>query len=375
MSERASREVLAYAPGESSQRAWSIPASWYLSEEIAELERELVFGRAWALAARAEEVAESGSYVSGIAGDLPWVLTRAEDGEVRALANVCRHKASLVCDGAGRAERLVCPYHGWAYRLDGTLASAPRTAGILGGKGVPRRLGLPALGLSRWGALYFVHRDVHARPLGELVPAAPSGRIWRDAERLVWWGSKRWELACNWKVFVDNYLDGGYHVPHVHPGLDAQLAMGTYRTEIGPGWSLQSAGAAEDDEAARARIGEGADYLWLWPNVMINRYGPVLDINVVQPLGPRRCRVDFEFWFDRERLDDPEAFIADSVARSVATQEEDQAICERVQVGIASRTWTQGPLAPGVEAAIRSFHRQLATTLQGGVARRRVESA
>ncbi|MCC6625180.1 MAG: aromatic ring-hydroxylating dioxygenase subunit alpha [Deltaproteobacteria bacterium] len=350
------------AHDEHDDRRWSIPASWYTSSRIAALERARVFGASWAWACHEDDVGAPGSWVAGTAGDLPWVVVRGADGELRAFANVCRHKAALVCEGRGRAERLVCPYHGWAYRLDGTLASAPRAAGMLGRGLAAADLALPRLGLTRFGPFVLVHRDAAAID----APLAPlASRLWAEPTKgLVAAGRRTWDVRCNWKVFVDNYLDGGYHVAIVHPSLGAQLALDAYRTEVHPTWSLQSAPpTASPDAGARERIGAGALYAWLWPNIMINRYGPALDVNLVHPTGPDTCRVEFHFWFDRDRIADPDAFIPRSVAQSVVTQDEDVAICERVQLGVASRTWDRGPLAPNVERAIAGFHRALERAL------------
>jgi len=179
----------------------------------------------------------------------------------------------------------------------------------------------------------------------------------------------QWEIACNWKVFVDNYLDGGYHIPHMHPTLDAQIEMGSYHTEMFETSSLQTARpAGRNDERiafdADDRIGPGAIYGWIYPNFMLNRYGPCLDSNHVVPLGPDRCRVDYEFYF--LDVDGPEArsFIEQSIEQSGVTQREDIAICESVQVGMRSGAYRPGRYAPRIEVGEHHFHRLLARDLR-----------
>ncbi len=346
----AERDALlaAFDPTLPISRAHTPPAAWYTSPALAALERHTLWDGAWQVAALAHQVASPGSYAASDLGQRPVVVTRAEDGALRALHNVCRHKAAVVCDGAGVADALVCPYHGWRYRLDGSLLRAPRVAGL---EGVDRdALSLPALAVDTLGPLVLVNPNPDAPRLQtwfDGVEALLGGTGW-DALR--YHGHARWEVACNWKVFCDNYLDGGYHVPHLHPGLSEQLALDTYTTELYARHSVQRAAGKV------ARIGDEALYVWLYPNLMINRYGPALDVNVVVPLGPERCAVDFHWWFE---LGYDPALAQDSVARSIAVQDEDVAVSERVQRGLASGSYTTGRYAPRLEQGVHHFHRLL----------------
>jgi choline monooxygenase len=145
--------------------------------------------------------------------------------------------------------------------------------------------------------------------------------------------------------------------------------MAEYRTELFERSSLQSAPATSGDPRARvdvaARIGEGALYGWVHPTLMINRYGPVLDTNTVEPIDAGRCRVHFDFWFDG----DAEAaaaseFVRSSMEQSHVTQLEDIDISESVQVGTSSASYDRGRYAPAFEAGIHHFHRLLAADLR-----------
>ncbi|HRE92195.1 MAG TPA: SRPBCC family protein, partial [Myxococcota bacterium] len=139
--------------------------------------------------------------------------------------------------------------------------------------------------------------------------------------------------------------------------------LGGYRTEVYPWSSLQVAPPAE---GGHWRIGAGALYAWVYPNLMMNRYGPVLDLNVVVPTGPETCRVTFDFWFEPEALADP-GFVARTMASSAVTQDEDVWLCESVQRGLASPGYDRGPYAPTVETAAHAFHRVLARELGAAV--------
>ena len=168
-------------------------------------------------------------------------------------------------------------------------------------------------------------------------------------------------MACNWKVYVDNYLDGGYHVNTVHPALAGVLDYKNYRTHLYERASLQSSplvpsGNAETDSV---RAGGEAAYWWLYPNVMVNAYSGVMDVNIVRPLGVDRCEVIFDFYFADQG--------ADAIGRSVAVgeriQKEDVRVCENVQVGLNSRFARAGRFSARREAGIYHFHRLLAADL------------
>src|SRR5262245_25151169 len=188
--------------------SWTIPGPWYTDPRIVELERRTVFSRSWQAVGRVGQVGAPGQYLTAEVGGEPVVVVRGADGVLRAFFNVCRHHAAAVMtEPCGRAERLRCPYHGWTYGLDGQLASTPELDGIAGFDRAAS--GLVPVAVATWEKLVFVHLDPDppalADHLGDLVPqlaALGLGGL-QFVER------REWELACNWKVFVDNYLDGG----------------------------------------------------------------------------------------------------------------------------------------------------------------------
>jgi choline monooxygenase len=213
----------------------------------------------------------------------------------------------------------------------------------------------------------FINHDPDAAPL--VPPIAGLDAELEDGGwgALCFAGKRSWTIACNWKVYVDNYLDGGYHVAHMHPTLDAQLDMAQYRTECFERHSVQTCPPARSTDeriafSADARIGARAIYAWLYPNFMLNRYGPCLDSNHVVPLDAGHCRVDYEFYFIDGAVEGGAAstFARDSMTQSDVTQREDIDICESVQRGLASSSYERGRYAPGVEIGEHHFHRLLA---------------
>ena len=361
-SARLRRELNRFDPRAPIEEAWTPPAAWYTSHEWYDHERRAVFARTWQPVARTDQVPEPGDFISGCLAGEPWVVVRKGDGSLAAFHNTCRHKGREVVVGAGNAESLVCGYHAWTYDLDGRLRSAPRMAGV---RDFDREaMSLPKLRTEIWGPWVFINGDPEAPPLRtqvhELDRRLETGG-WSDLE---FYRSKSWDIACNWKVYADNYLDGGYHIPHMHPTLDAQLDMQSYRTEIFDTYSIQSSPPASEpdpriDYEAKNRIGDQALYAWLYPNFAVNRYGPCLDSNYILPLGPDRCRVVYDFFFKPSAGEAARESIEASIRQSDLTQEEDIAICESVQRGLSSTSYDRGRYAPRVETGEFHFHRLL----------------
>lgn len=347
----------AFDPTVPIEKAWMPRSSWYTDPAQLVLERRAVFQRSWQPVARVAQLATPGAYRSGCFAGEPWLIVRGLDGVLRGFHNVCRHKGRQVVTGHGVAESLVCGYHAWTYDLNGALHHAPRIAGI---QDFDRAtMGLVPLRVEVWGPWVFVNADADAAPLVDGVPeidARLAASAWQQLEFV---GARDWSIDCNWKVYVDNYLDGGYHIPHMHPTLDAQLDMNTYRTELFEASSIQSSAPNPGDDdrlayAPRARIGGHAIYAWLFPNFMVNRYGPWLDSNHVVPVAPDRCRVLYEFYCQPGSGD--AAAVEASMAQADVTQREDIEICASVQVGLQSGAYQRGRYAPRVETGEHHFH-------------------
>lgn len=346
------------------ERASTPPASWYVDPAFYDLEKRAIFRRTWQAVGRIDQLQSPGDYISGDLVGEPFVVVRGRDDRLRAFFNVCRHHASCIVEGEGQLDRLVCPYHGWTYDLDGRLSKAPRMAGV---REFDRdQLGLVPLDVATWGPLVFVRIARRGMSLEELMGSLDD-RI--DCSRLRFETRVTYELTCNWKVFVDNYLDGGYHVDHLHRGLASQLDLESYRTEIEGRVSLQTCGAGGAEGAAagvdfKQRIGGGAVYAFVYPNFMINRYGPVMDTNWVLPLGHERTLTVFDYYFDPSCTDGDPQFVERSLKASDRVQREDIGVCESVQRGMASSSFDRGRYAPKVEQAAHHFHRLLAGDLK-----------
>ncbi len=331
------------------ERARTIPAGWYHDAEICQAEIERVFRRTW----QAVGCLGSGNYLTGTVAGEPVLVTRDQEGCLRGFYNVCRHRGATLLCGAGTAAKLRCRYHGWTYDLKGRLRGTPEFEDVE--DFCKEENGLRPLRAGGFGPLAFVHLDGEPRPLHDHLAPLPDGSF----EDLRFHGRQTFPVACNWKVFVDNYLDGGYHVNTVHPGLARAIDYRRYRTSVFETTSVQTSPV---DSAGDMRQGT-ACYWWVFPNLMFNLYDGLADTNIVVPHGPDRCEVIFDFYFaDRITASERQRSIA--VAEQV--QEEDAQICADVQRGLHSQGYNTGRFSVKREAAGYHFHRLLARHLRDG---------
>jgi choline monooxygenase len=348
------------------ERAHTIPSAWYFDPEIYAAECRHVFGGSWVVAGRTDQVAAPGSFVTAEVAGEPVLVVRDGQGVLRAFYNVCRHRAAQVInEPCGQATKLRCRYHGWTYDLTGRLRGTPEFDGVA--DFCKEEQGLTPLAVDTWGPLVFVHAPPMDRvqPLAEFLAPLPEHTAALGLDALRFAERREYELACNWKVFVDNYQDGGYHVNTVHPGLAGVIDYSRYRTEVAGNTSVQiSPLRRSDEDVARVRAGDSAYYWWLFPNLMVNLYQGVMDTNLVLPLGPERCKVIFDFYFARTEGPEARQFIEQSVAVAHQIQMEDWGVCQEVQRGLKCRSYSTGRFSVKREAGGYHFHRLLARHLQ-----------
>src|SRR5216684_4949159 len=284
MSKSLREKVQMFDPELPLERARTIPSLWYFDPAIYAAECRAVFGDTWQLVGRADQLAEPGSFFTAdIAGE-PIAVVRDNEGVVRAFYNVCRHRAARVlCEPQGKATRLRCRYRGWTYDLTGRLRGTPEFEGVAEFR--KEEQGLAELAVDTWGSLVCVRNNLTTEPLADFLAPLPARTASLGLDQLRFVERREYQIACNWKVFVDNYLDGGYHVNTIHPGLAGVLDYSQYRTEIASNTSVQSSplrppdSSREDASAAKVRTGDKAYYWWVFPNFMLNIYGGVMDTN------------------------------------------------------------------------------------------------
>jgi choline monooxygenase len=314
-------------------------------------------------------VREPGQYLTcRIAGE-PILVIRGNDGVLRGFFNVCRHHAAAVLTAPqGQAENLRCPYHGWTYDLQGALVHTPEFGGV---ESFDRSAnGLVPIQAAEWHSWVFAKLEPDGPSLKEYLGSELLERFEPfNLEQFNWFERRSYLLNCNWKVFVDNYLDGGYHVPHIHRGLNSVLDPAGYKIETGTRYCLQSSPMTTDKgepQTASVRKGDRALYCWIYPNFMINVYEGVMDTNLVLPLAVDRTEVIFDYYFT-DVSESASAHNRASIAVSERIQAEDVAICESVQRGLASRAYNTGRLSVRREAGEHLFHKLLHNDLKSAV--------
>ena len=327
-----------------------LPVTAYTSPGVLAWEREHFFAGTWTCLGR-RPAAGQRAYA---AGDVSVLVVVAPDGRVRAFANVCRHRGHELLPVDAEAERrvIVCPYHGWAYRLDGSLQVAP---------GMPaefdtREWGLRELPAVDWHGWIFVNPSGGAAPFADFIGEVEEWVAPYAPAALHVAATHRYEVAANWKLIAENYHEC-YHCGMIHPELCEVTSPTSGDNGTGPGaWVggtmdlLPHAATMSRDGASRAAPLPGADprivtYVGLFPNVLLSMHPDYVMTHRMVPLAPDRTFVECQWLFAEAGAD--AAYAADFWD---ITNRQDWAAVESVQRGLASRHHTPGPLAPAENA-------------------------
>jgi choline monooxygenase len=333
--------------------AETLPAALYRDPALYETERQRIFARSWQLVGHEAQFVDRGAWLAVTIAGFPLLLVRGDDGQIRAFHNVCRHRAGpLAPDGQGVCEgALVCHYHGWRYALDGRLVAA-RDFGPAEGFDV-REYGLLGVACESWRGFVFVNIDAAAPSLASAI--APLAERARDMalETFRPVHQSRHEVRCNWKTYVENYLEG-YHVPIVHPALNAAIDASRYEVELRGEIVFHHA-------PPRAGAPMSGLWAWMWPCLGVNVYPNGLMMERMWPLDHARTRLDYLYFFPEDL---PEAERDSAIASSEVTTVEDIAITEAVQRNLDAGIYENGRLSPKHEAAVALFQRLVTDALQ-----------
>jgi phenylpropionate dioxygenase-like ring-hydroxylating dioxygenase large terminal subunit len=339
---------------------WREPVAHYRSETRLALELDRVFRRTPTPFCPSAALLHAGCYVAREAAGVPLVAARGGGGEVRVFRNACRHRGTQLACGRGRTASFVCPYHGWAYGLDGALRSIPHEHGFPGLDKDDHGL-VPVLAWEQ-GGVVFVSQDP-AGSAGE--PAIPSGLLAPELELVA---VEEQEIAANWKVFAESFLEG-YHILSTHretfypvqfDNLNVVEHFGANSRITYPYRNIQKLRAVEP---ADRRVGGTLTFVYhFFPNVMIATFPQRVVMVVLEPLGVGRTRSVTYTLAEAAKLGADRPAVerdGDFVARGAA---EDRAIVESIQRGLASEANEVFEFGR-FEAAIVHFHHNLQTLL------------
>jgi len=351
----------------------SLPAWIYDDAEFLGAEREAVFRPSWQIVCHLSDIPSPGSYHTlDFLGETILVV-RGADLQPRAFYNVCRHRAARLLDGsAGQCgSRIVCPYHAWAYGLDGALLGMPERAAF--GALDRSRHGLVPLDLEVFRGFVFVRMQSGGPSVAEMMAPYDAELAPYRLEELVPLGRVTLrDRAVNWKNVGDNYSDA-LHIRVAHPGLTRLFGQG-YGVES-RGWVDKMWGALLDRPSENlserlyqhflpdvVHLPPERKKLWsyykLWPNIAFDVYPDQIDFMQSIPISPRKTVIREIAYVipDARREMRAVRYLNWRINRRVSL--EDKALIERVQHGMASRSYTVGPLGDG-ELSLKNFGRRM----------------
>ncbi len=351
---------------------WSLPAWLYQDPEFFELEMARVIRPAWQVVCHLSDIPNAGDWHTLEYLGESVLVVRGEDGMVRAFANVCRHRASRLVDGSsGCAKKLVCPYHAWTYELDGRLSGVPMRSDYPGLD--MSRHGLAPVDLEIWRGFLFVRLEGGGPSVAEMMaPYDHEITPYRFEDLQALGRVVQRPRAVNWKNVADNYSDG-LHIPVAHPGLTRLFGRGygiEANTHVDKMW-----GALVTRESANlserlyqrllppvAHLPPDRQRLWtyfkLWPNVAFDIYPDQVDFMQFLPVSATETLIrEIAYVLPDDRREMKAArYLNWRINRQV--NREDTTLIARVQQGMASGSYTVGPLGTS-EVCLRSFARKL----------------
>ncbi len=343
--------------------ARGLPAGAYTDPEFWQRECETVLAAHWVCVGFAHEVASPGDAVPVTVAGKPVLLVRNGEGEIAAFHNVCRHRCLTLVDKPGNVGKLIrCPYHAWAYDLDGNLRASPHFGGTdqhrPTGFDVSKH-GLVPVRIAVWHDWVFVNLDGTAPPFEEYAQPLIAKLNGIDFAKVRPVGTLDFGvIATNWKFIMENFIEP-YHVQFVHPKTTDQ-PLGDHYTII-DGVCLGSAVDLDQEMGTGGSLAVSSRYLTLFPNFIVGRYFPdQLGVYLNVALGPGETAQKRAIY-----TTEGQELSADVVEGLKLlwwdVHKEDHAICERLQRGRTSPVSEEGGvLSPHWEDSVRAFQELVA---------------
>ena len=336
----------------------SLQAEAYTQNEWFSLEQNAVFSHSWQWVCHIEKLREPGAYVTTIIAGQSIMVVRDKDGTLRAFYNVCKHRAHELLQGEGTVGHIMCPYHAWAYRLDGKLQVAPHTKSL---KGFDKsEICLDQVQVEEFCGFVYVNLDPNAAPLTE-----QSGDLRREimywapeVDELTFGHRLTYDIKSNWKNVVDNFLEC-YHCPTAHKDFCTLVDMDTYKVTTHGIYSSHMAEAGQGSNTAydvsKAAVRTHAVW-WLYPTTCIMRYPgrPSMIILNIIPVGPDRTLETYDFFLVDQSPDEAEVEAIRYLDEVL--QVEDIGLVESVQRGMNTPAFEQGRIVHDPDGSGKSEH-------------------
>jgi Rieske 2Fe-2S family protein len=384
---------------------YSLGQEYYVGDDVFDLDMERVFASSWLLVGSVAELPAPGDLLTWSVGRDSVLLVSDEDGRIGAYHNVCRHRGSrLRVDGAGSARVVVCPYHQWAYGLDGTLRGAPHMGGDLARDG----LGLRPVHLRELAGLLFVCFADSPPPFDDAVAAVEPQLGPHQLARTRVAARYHYDVAANWKMLVENNREC-YHCRVNHPefcqsnydlgGSGDTRTSARYTAALAArrlAWEAQGLSPVDVSfdrggwfRVARLPLRDGYRTESLSGRLVAPVLGDLAGDDVgslrvislpnswshanadyamttrLTPIAPGRTAVDVTFLVRDDAVEGADYDLAELTTVWVATSEQDWALCERNHLGVRSRGYVPGPLSPVTEGSVQAFHEWYQRVLTG----------
>lgn len=364
--------------------ARGLPCRNYVDQEVYDLEKGPLFFNTWAALGFASDVPEPGDARPEEFLGMPLLLLRDPQGEVRVFQNVCRHRGMVLVEEAGKIRGAIrCPYHSWCYGLDGRLVSTPHVGGP--GNNLHEDVRREELGLIEvrshvWRDVVFVNVSGDAPPFEE--HAARLIARWQEFDlpdfRPDSGSAFTLDVACNWKLAVENYCES-YHLPWVHPGLNAYSRLEDHYHIIeegifsGQGTTVYSPRLGDGSLAFGNFAGlsdkwnQGAEYIALYPNILLGVHRDHVYAILLEPRGPGRTleRVVIRYADPNSLGSEFRALRDENEAQWREIFEEDIGVVEGMQRGRHASGFDGGKFSPVMDTPTHSFHAWVANRLLG----------
>lgn len=357
--------------------ALGLPNSAYTSESFLRQEYEKLLNPGWIGIAFDDDVAAPGDLFPVQLGAQPLVVLRDHEHNIRVFHNVCRHRGTRLVDRpCSKKRQIVCPYHAWAYGLDGSLTATPNFRGPQVNERLSFEKGTQDLVEVRsgvWNHVVMVNLSGDAEPLAEWTHDLDRRWSCYDLANTVAGNETGYDIRANWKLTLENFLES-YHLPVVHPGLNSYSPLSDHLVHVENRIMGQVSlnYQPDDDGQGLPRFADlpqerltRAEYLLLFPNLMLSVTPDHYRVTLVMPVSAEATHQRWRFFFVGEASREPaRAAARDGVAQRVDSYtQEDISILERLQAGRHSPAYDGGRFSPYHETTVHHFQKLVAESL------------